>query len=488
MPENSNATDKNPASVSSGNSGQNPSFMRGSSPLGLLVGAPASGSGKTLLCLALSAALSRRGLKTQPFKIGPDTIDAGLHQALSGHPCLNLDGWLYSPETNREIFRNAALTPTPADFLLVEGVMGLFDGASTGRRPYIDTSSSAWAAKLLGLPVLLVVNAKAQGRTLAAWLKGLLAFDPELSFAGVIFNGVSSLQHKSLLGDIMAEHCPGLPIWGFLPHKPDLHIPERHLGLVTAEEGALSLKFKAELADFIESNVDIASLLASLPATALPASPGARVGRKAGIRLGVARDAAFSFICQENLRLLHTAGAEIVYFSPLAASELPGDIDALYLPGGYPELYAARLAENSALRGSIRKFHAEGRKIWAEGGGFLYLGETLTDMNGQSFPMCGLIEVSAYMAKRMQSMGYRQIVMHAPSLFGAEGCTLRGHEFHYSALNAPTPPCPPFTLTNSREQTLDAFIRADENIFASYLQLHLGSCPGAADHFVKASL
>lgn len=465
-------------------------------PKALVLAGTQSGCGKTSVTLGLLRALVRRGLSVQPFKSGPDFIDPGLHAAAAKIPSHNLDTWMQPPHALRELFARHA---RGADVVVVEGAMGLFDGLGAD-----ETGSSAHLAKLLGLPVLLVVDAKAQARSAAALVRGFARFDPDLRLAGVLLNRVGSVRHEAILREALAQ-AGDAPVLGCLRRSEAVGLPSRHLGLVTAADAeGLEARLEA-LADWVEQGVDISALLA-----ALPELPPSRVSEDVSAdavrpcaRLGIARDRAFCFLYEENLRLLAQAGAELVFFSPLADAALPEDLDGLYLPGGYPELSARELAANASMRASVRAFCASGRPVWAECGGYMYLLAELAgagpcqaeaeaaNMAGEicgTQPMCGALPGRAVLRARRAALGYRQARTLRSGPFGPAGTLLRGHEFHYSEYEAPAgaPPAPPaFALTASDgREALDGQARG--NIVGGYFHAHLSSNPQAAQAFVDA--
>ncbi|NDY55802.1 cobyrinate a,c-diamide synthase [Desulfovibrio sulfodismutans] len=448
---------------------------------GLVVAATASGRGKTSLAVGLMTALSRRGFRVAAFKAGPDFLDPRHHQAATGRASHNLDSWMLSEEAVQAVFARYAAT---ADAVVVEGVMGLFDGFS-GQS---DAGSTARLAKILGLPILLTVDARAMGRSAAALVKGFAEFDPDLEFLGVVFNQVGGEGHREILAQAMRS-VPDMPVLGYLPRDPALALPSRHLGLCDPLEDADHPAVYAALADAVELRLDVARLLDSLPlfqvSEPAPAPQGAP-----RVRLGVARDAAFSFYYQENLRLLRDAGAEIVPFSPLGDAALPPGLHGLYLGGGYPELFAARLADNAAMRLAVREFCASGRPVYAECGGFMYLMEALTDAAGRTFPMAGVFPGAAVMGPRFAALGYREAVTLAPSLLGPAGTTARGHEFHYSRLAAPLGDdsgIRAIYALSGRSGRLDAPEGYSlGGVLGSYVHLHFGSNPDLAPAFVAA--
>ena len=432
-----------------------------------LVAGTASGVGKTTVTLALLAALRERGLRVQPFKAGPDFIDPGHHEAISGVPSRTLDGWMVPAEENRRIFWRAA---GGRDVAIVEGMMGLFDGVEGGR----EEGSSAALAKLLGLPVVLVIDAGGAVRSAAATLRGFRDFDPALRLAGVAFNRVGGPTH---LADLRAAAAPlGVPVLGGVPWQPATVFPERHLGLVTAAETSHGPEAVRHLAGLARDHLDLARLLAETevqePRTLAPEDPPV----PPRIRVAVARDVAFSFYYRENLARLAAAGAELVDWSPLADGALPPGTRVLYLGGGYPEVHAAQLATNTPARAAVRTFAEAGGAIYAECGGLMYLGQTLRTLDGVVHPMCGVLPLAVRMRPTLAALGYVEV-----SIALGEGPPLaaRGHLFHHSELEAPAPS----TLVTAYEVS-DArgTARGREGYrvgrtLASYVHLHFASCP-----------
>jgi len=467
--------------------------MHAFTPRGLVVAGTKSGCGKTSVALGLMRAASRRGMTVQAFKAGPDFIDPGHHQLATGRPSHNLDDWMCGPEGTRAIFDRYAAT---ADLVVVEGAMGLFDGFSATDA----AGSTAQLAKLLGLPVLLVVDAASMARSVAAMVGGYVAFDPDLTFCGVALNNAGSASHAALLTEVMAAALPQTPLWGVLPRHADLTTPSRHLGLLTADETTDISRLDA-LADWIESAFALPELLQTLPAFH-PGGPGGMIPPGKNLptvsslptslsprppRIGVARDRAFCFYYAENFRLLEAAGARLVEFSPLRDTALPPELDGLYLGGGYPELSADALSTNRTMRQSIQNFCEAGRPVLAECGGFLYLLAALADQDGREFPMAGVFPFRAGMGKRFAALGYREVTTRAETLLGPAGARLRGHEFHYSHLTHQTPEVPAVYAMTGRRGVLDGpegFLH--KRTLGSYVHLHFGSNPQAAAHFVAA--
>jgi len=446
---------------------------------GLVIAGTSSGSGKTTLTLALLAALAARGYRVAPFKIGPDFIDPGHHTRITGTPSRNLDGWMLPRAYNEDLYRRSG---RQADMAVVEGVMGLYDGYD-GRS---EAGSTAQMAKWLRLPVLLVVDARSMARSAAALLLGFERFDPDVRFAGVVFNRIGSPRHLAYLKEAL-EGRVQMPCLGGIPREASIAIPERHLGLHTADDHPLDQTTIGRLVDLVETHVDMDRLAAVAEVTERPAAPSeietVPPGRR--VRIGVARDAAFCFYYPDNLELLEAGGAEIVFFSPLTEPHLPEGIDGLYLGGGYPELHAATLAENRPLRAAIRACSRQGMPIYAECGGFMYLCDRLTDISGAIHTMVGCFPFATRMLARRRALGYREIRLAAPCLLGPEGGVGRGHEFHYSELDGDLRAVQTVygaVPRSGQAATADGF--RVHNTLGSYIHLHFGSNPAMACHFV----
>jgi cobyrinic acid a,c-diamide synthase len=443
-------------------------------PKPIIIAAPSSGSGKTTVALGVMAALKGRGLRVAPFKVGPDFIDPGHHAAVCGRSSRNLDGWMCGREW---VAGSYARGCRGADLAVIEGVMGLFDGASGED----DAGSTAEIARWLDGRIVLVVDARSQARSVAALVKGFVEFDPRLNFAGVIFNRVGTPRHEELLRQAMAS-VPGLPpVLGCLPREENLSLPERHLGLVMAAEAGLDEAFAARLAAAVEAHLDLEGLLETggqvstsdrSVRSGAPTSPA--------VRIAVARDEAFCFCYPENLELLQGAGAELVFFSPLRDQALPPEIDGLYLPGGYPELHAGELSENVSLLGEIREAATAGLPIYAECGGFMLLAESI---DGRA--MAGLFPGAARMLPRRKALGYRQVELTADSLLGPAGTVARGHEFHYSEMTLPEEVSRIYRLSRRGGEDLGREGYCRGNVLGSYVHLHFGSNLQLAENFVR---
>ena len=451
----------------------------------LVIAGTKSGCGKTTISLGVMAALARRGLRVAPFKVGPDFIDPGHHTRITGVTSRNLDGWMLSKAYNLECFQRHTRS---ADIAVAEGVMGLFDGYD-GKS---EAGSTAQMAKWLGLPVLLIVDAKSMARSAAAMVQGFERFDKDLRFAGVLFNNVGTHRHLEYLKEAI-EGYVDMPCLGGIVHDESISIPERHLGLVTQQDHPLQEQTVSQLADIICNSMDLDALLENLkPETrdsqVLPPKPQTS---SLPPRIGVARDNAFCFYYQDNLELLEAAGADLVSFSPVRDKALPENLDGMYLGGGYPELFAAALADNENLRKQIREKSRAGMPIYAECGGFMYLCREIRDKEGHIHPMTGCFPFTANMFPRLRSLGYREITLTRDTLLGSRGQTIRGHEFHYSeigknALGQGIETVYGITDRAGQEKIPEGYQQGQT--LGSYIHLHFGSQPSVAEHFVARCL
>lgn len=454
---------------------------------GFLIAAPQSGSGKTTLCLSIMAALARRGQAVMPFKCGPDFIDPGYHRAITGRASINLDSWMCSAEFLRQTFLSALAAPPRSDhpIAIIEGVMGLFDGIG----PSCSEGSSASIAALTGMPVVLVVNARGMAASAAALVKGFAAFDPQVTVAGVIFNNVGSDSHAALLREVLQQHTD-LPCFGCLPRASGLEIPSRHLGLVTSEDHPLPPEFVAQLADLAERYLQLDELLLLGSDSLFPATPPTNrtpscvkgSGATSSPRIAVARDEAFCFCYDDNLRLLREAGADLVSFSPLHDQALPPQISGIYLPGGYPELYAGQLADNRAMRHDIKQAVESGMPVYGECGGFMYLTEGMAE--GADF--VGVFPVRARMLPKRKALGYREALLLHDTILGPAGVTMRGHEFHYSEIGEMPATIERCYRVNRRGEHICNEGYRHKNCLGSYLHLHFGTLPSLASSLIAA--
>jgi cobyrinic acid a,c-diamide synthase len=474
----------------------------------LVIAGTHSGVGKTTIVVGLIAACRARGLTVQPFKVGPDYIDASHHTLAAGRPCRNLDTWMMPPERMKALFEEAA---RGADLALIEGVLGLYDGLS-----YEDeTASTAQVAKLLGVPVVVVIDAGKVARSAAALAMGFQHFDTSVPLAGFVVNRVGNARHgRGVAGAIAA--ATGLPVFGWLPRADNLHIPERHLGLIPGTELGTGVEVARAAAKAVAECIDLEKLLAAAGDCEQPCEPlhihGAErrvvehlpadhadgfkpADRCASLNgsdsaqavLAVARDEAFHFCYEENLVLLAEAGATLKFFSPMRDAALPDGATGILLSGGFPEVHAAALSANTSMHEALRRAHARGLPIYAECGGLMYLTNAIVDFNGRRFAMVGLLPGHSAMTRRL-TMGYREARATVTSWLFEAGETVRGHEFHYSNwegrpddLKAAYELVRPSSKSESWREGASV-----GNLWASYLHLHFWGKPELAKRFVAA--
>ena len=392
---------------------------------GLVIAAPASGSGKTVVTLSLLRALKNTGVNVASFKIGPDYIDPAYHTAASDDLCRNLDFWGMRKNT---VHRQWVTTVEQSEFVITEGVMGLFDGATTGS--LINNGSTADAAKWLNWPIILVVDAKSQGASAAALVEGFVRHRSDITIVGVIFNRIGSPSHEKILRE--ALETTGLPCLGCIPRHSALDLPSRHLGLIQAKELPELDNWLEGAAKIVAEHIDL-NLLKTLGATSkiTPPPGGQPTIQPLGKHTAIARDDAFAFCYPHIVEGWQRAGSKISFFSPLNG-EVPDELaDSIYLPGGYPELYAEKIAANQNFREAMRMAVAKEAVVYGECGGFMVLGETLTDRDGASHDMLGLLPVKTSFAKPKLHLGYRQFSLIGDGALGSAGARFKGHEFHY---------------------------------------------------------
>ncbi len=440
----------------------------------VVIAATQSGSGKTTIVTGLLAALRSRGVRVQSYKVGPDYIDPGYHALASGRPAHNLDTWLVPEERLQDIFVRTAQS---AELAVIEGVMGLYDG---GRR---GVSSTAEIARMLKAPVLLVIDAKSMGASAAAIALGFKQYDPEVELAGVILNRLGSPTHEKMIAEALERI--GIPLFGAVRRQDSLRMPERHLGLLPVtenEDREIIAAMGREIGPQLELDRLLALARSAVPLSAAEKKPSAQAA--AQVRIGVARDEAFSFYYPESLQVLEDAGAQIVPFSPLHEDRLPA-VDGLLLGGGFPEMFAEQLQANGAMRRSIREAAEAGMPIYAECGGYMYLMEGLRDFAGERFAMAGVFPGEVQMNKRLQMVGYVEAVLQRDTVLGRAGTVLRGHEFHFSS-EAVQPAAQPFTFVRLRNQASYGAGQQRKHVLGSYLHLHFAGCPAAAAAFVHS--
>jgi cobyrinic acid a,c-diamide synthase len=469
---------------------------------GVVVAGTHSGCGKTTVTLGLLAAFKKKRLKIQPFKAGPDFIDSGLHRMITGRHSLNLDLWMCGEAYVEDCYRKHS---ADADLAVVEGVMGLYDGAF----------STAALASSLRLPVILVVDAYGMAETAGAIVQGFVAYgarkrrskkagnsEPMPQIAGVILNRIASEGHFKRIKESIEE----VPVLGYLPRELQFEIPHRHLGLTVAEEGPISKDTVDNLAGAVLRHIDIDVLMKIAmqeEARASDFAPGLPEFRTSAlpnaVRLAVAYDRAFCFYYEDNLELMRSAGAEIVRFSPLSDPGIPEDADAVYIGGGYPELHAEALSGNVPMRESIRKWAESGKPLYAECGGLMYLSRGIHDFDRNFFDMAGVFPFETKMKRGRSRLGYRQVSLRTDCLLGRKGEVLRGHEFHYSEIRqgAEARKCGSaegkkggqlkhvYSITNAAGEALQAEGYRVHNTLASYIHIHFGSNPEAAPNIVR---
>ena len=449
-----------------------------------------SGSGKTTLTLGLVAALKRRGLKVQTFKVGPDYLDPSWLALASGRPCYNLDGWMCGRDYIESLFDRVT---QDADIAVIEGVMGLFDGAQSGGL----SGSSAEIASWLNAPVILTVNAHGMGRSIAPLVSGFSHFATGVRIAGVIANHCGSDSHRTLLADALASsNLP--PLVGAVPRMGFPELRSRHLGLVTADAMTCNQETLQAFEQAAESHLDVDALLrcageSRKTTTNLPCSSVCSVGKDfpATFTLAVAQDEAFHFYYPDLLDELKKRGANILFFSPLRDAALPSGVDALYLGGGYPEVHAKALSENAGMMDSIRTFAQADGIIYAECGGLIYLTQSIATRAGEEYPLVGLVPAKTRMTDRRIRLGYVEVTLKADSLWGQAGTTLRGHEFHYGELLSDPSQHESATWSavyerrrqNGQPETDEGFQFLNGRVLASFVHLHLASHPEALDRF-----
>ncbi|MGW8456086.1 cobyrinate a,c-diamide synthase [Streptomyces niveus] len=443
----------------------------------LVIAAPASGSGKTTVATGLMALLAARGLAVSPHKVGPDYIDAGYHALATGRPGRNLDAYLCGTELIGPLFAHGA---AGCDVAVVEGVMGLYDGAA-GQG---ELASTAQVAKLLRAPVVLVVDASSQSRSVAALVHGFASWDPEVRIGGVILNKVGSDRHEALLREALDES--GVPVLGALRRAAEIETPSRHLGLVpVAERRAEAVDVVRGLAERVRAGCDVEGLL-RLARSAPPleaeawdaggAVRGTGGGARGGPVVAVAGGAAFTFSYSEHAELLRAAGADVVVFDPLRDEQLPPGTRGVVIGGGFPEVYAAELGANEPLRKAVAELARSGAPVAAECAGLLYLARSL-----DGAPMCGVLDADARMSERL-TLGYREAVAVGDSVLAAAGTRLRGHEFHRTVLEPGAGAAPAWGLVRP-ERRVEGFVQ--RGVHASYLHTHWAAAPAMAQRFVE---
>ena len=446
-------------SLAAGSVREDPGLSRG-----LVIAAPASGSGKTTLTLALLRHLRDAGVRVSSLKVGPDYIDPAFHAAASGRPCFNLDPWAMRAST---LAASLAAAVQDSELVIAEGVMGLFDGATA------HEGSTADVAAATGWPVLLVVDAGAMAASAAALIHGFSDFRPDVEVAGVVFNRVGSDRHAELLVEASAQ--TGVPVLGSLRRDPALALPDRHLGLVQASEHPDLERFLGQASRAVARAVDVDALMV-LPRRAraagpLPASSAAGPLPVLGRRIAIARDRAFDFVYPLAIEGWRRGGSEVSTFSPLADEAPPPGADAVYLPGGYPELHAGRISAARRFMAGLRAAARRGAAVYGECGGYMVLGESLVDAQGEAHAMAGLLPVATTFAERCLTLGYRRAAGLAGGPLGAAGAAFRGHEFHYARVLREDGDAALFRCADARGRDLGTAGRRVGRIMGSFVHL-----------------
>lgn len=456
----------------------------------LLIAGTRSGVGKTTIALGLMAALKKRGLKVQPFKVGPDYIDPGFHTLICNQNSYNLDSYFLAQAGVQKIFSKLS---AKADISIIEGVMGLFDGKGKD-----SVSSSAEIAKTVDSPVVLIIDARKIAQSAAAEVYGYKNYDPDLKLKGIIINNVSSQHHYQLLKEAIKAKMPELKVLGYLPKNQDLKLPERHLGLVPVAESKELEQYLEKLTQIIEKYLDLEALLKIAKSTAIPnfktesdltdltADFNADFKKnivKNKLKIAIAFDQAFNFYYQANLDLFKELGVEIIKVSPLNDSKLP-QVDAFYLGGGFPESFLEKLAANKKFQTSLKKQAANGLPVYAECGGLMYLCSSVENLEGSKYKLVDLIPAEIEMTSKLQEMGYREITTLSDNLLLTENDKARGHVFHYSRIKNIAAD---LKRNYKYRDQLEGYSSYD-NILASYVHLHFWSNPKILENFLKKAL
>ncbi|MBL6958288.1 MAG: cobyrinate a,c-diamide synthase [Rhodospirillales bacterium] len=430
---------------------------------GLIIAAPSSGSGKTVLTLGLLRYLASSGVQVASAKAGPDYIDPAFHAAATGRACLNLDPWAMG---DGSLNRAVAQLGRDAEIIVCEGVMGLFDGAT------IDSGSTADLSARTGWPVVLVIDSLAQGASAAAVLRGFASHRPDVPVAGVIFNRVAGDKHAGIVTDATRQALPEIPVLGCLPRTQGLSLPDRHLGLVQAVEHPDLEGFIDKAAGLVAQHVDVAALKAlARPWEGQAEAEGGPAITPPGQKIAVARDQAFAFCYPLTLDGWRRAGAELSFFSPLENEAPVPNADAVYLPGGYPELHAGRLAGNQGFLDGLRTAAGGGAAIFGECGGYMVLGRGLVDATGTRHAMAGLLPLETSFAERQLHLGYRRAVLGADTAVGTTGEAYRGHEFHYATILDEGPGTPLFDCVDAAGKPLGPAGRIEGRVMGSFIHL-----------------
>jgi cobyrinic acid a,c-diamide synthase len=435
---------------------------------GFIIAGVKSGVGKTTIASGIMSALTQSGYKVQPFKAGPDYIDPSYHTAACGNISRNLDSWLLEENVILELFNRSS---SNADISIVEGVMGLFDGHSN----LSDEGSTAHLAKLLNMPVILITDASKVARSVAAEVLGFKVFDKNVNIAGVILNGIGSERHLDFCKP-QIEETTGIPVLGYMPRKPELTQPERHLGLIPTIEGKIASEWQQQLTNQIRETIDLDRLIQIAKSHKTPQSkkhvfPLESI--KPHVRIAIAKDKAFNFYYQDSLDLLSSWGAELVPFSPLSDIEIPENCNGIYMGGGFPEVYADELSDNKTMKQSILSASKANIPIYAECGGLMYLGQNIINFDGTALPMTGVFKYNSLLENSRLTLGYREIESQITTPILNKNQVVKGHEFHWSALDEASPSEQPIYKIINQSNKLEGYSK--NKTHATYIHVHLGS-------------
>ncbi len=447
----------------------------------IVIAGTSSGAGKTTFTIGLMAAFIKLGKTVQGYKVGPDYIDPSYHTSVTGRPSRNLDSWMLGEDSVREIFYRSS---GDADLSIIEGVMGLFDG----KDPLSNAGSTADLSAILAAPIILVINAASMARSAAAVVLGFQKFAPSIKIAGVLVNQVGSAGHYQLVKAAIEKEC-GIPALGYLTKNREIDLPERHLGLIPAIERGEQSSIFDTLAEEIGKTVDLKAILAiasqaqDMPELTAKIFTGTK--KESEITIAVAKDRVFNFYYPENLELLEWQGARVKFFSPFAGESIPDEADGLYIGGGFPEEYAGELSLNQEMLADFRKRITDGLPTFAECGGFMFLTESITDREGCTHSMVGIIPASVKMQSRLAALGYREVRALKDSFLLAEGERIRGHEFHYSTVEYHSDVVPfAYEIDGNKGVKKDGYCA--KNLIAAYTHLHFGSNPHVVERFITA--
>lgn len=449
----------------------------------IVIAGTSSGVGKTTLTIGLMAAFKKKGLTVQGFKCGPDYIDPSYHTAVTGRNSRNVDSWMLNHDTVNDIFVKAS---EDADLSIIEGVMGFYDGKS----PKSNIGSTAEISLLLQAPVILVVNIASMARSAAAIVKGYQLLDSNVNIAGVILNQAGSKGHYELCKTAIEQECD-VPVVGYLLKGDGLHIPERHLGLIPAIERGELDEFFNELGEVVADRMDLDELLRIAEQGPVLQSKTDLFSNQEEedpkVKIAVAYDSAFNFYYRENLMLLEKAGAELVFFSPLKGETLPAGVDGLYIGGGFPEEFAKELSENTQARKEIKNAITNELPTFAECGGFMYLTDSITNSQGQTYPMVGVIPGRVKMQESLAALGYRQVTAIDGTFLLGKEAEARGHEFHYSTFESDTDDFQRAYFVKALRGEKEEGYKTDY-LVAGYTHIHFASNPDMAKSFVEKCL